>query len=191
MLLSEQLKEKLRNEFMPIPSLKIYSNADTLNLKISFLKSLSKGIRGTCSMILDFMECRVNTQEEKENYMIVYASQQQMADELGLSREWISNCISRMVENENCIFTKVRQGLNKANYYIMQKKKEMVEILKQIFKAQQEEAKAKNGEKQDNQKKEYKKYARKESKFNDFEQRDYIKEYGSFDELEKKLLGLG
>ncbi|WP_243186785.1 hypothetical protein [Clostridium muellerianum] len=161
MLLSEQLKEQLRNEFMPIPSLKIYSNADTLNLKIRFLKSLSNGIRGTCSMILDFMECRVNTQEESVNYMICYASQQQIADELGLTREWVSHCINRMIEKENCIFTKVRQGLNKSNYYILQKKKEMVHLLKQIFQAQQLELKTKNEEKQDKQKKEYKKYYKK------------------------------
>ncbi|NMM62355.1 hypothetical protein HBE96_06565 [Clostridium sp. P21] len=30
----------------------------------------------------------------------------------------------------------------------------------------------------------------KKSLFNDFQQRDYVKEYGGFDELEKKLLGL-
>jgi biotin operon repressor len=137
------------------------------------------------------MECRVNTDEKNDNYMLVYASQQQIADELGFTREWISHCINRMSEKESCIFTKVRQGLNKANYYIMQKKKEMVDLLKQIFKAQQEEAKAKNSEKQDNQKKEYKKYSKKESTFNDFDQRDYVEEYGSFDELEKKLIGLG
>lgn len=184
MLLSEQLKRQLRNEFMPIKSLKVYSNADALNLKITFLKSLSKGIRGTCSMILDFMECRVNTQEEKDNYMIVYASQQQIADELGFSREWISNCINRMAERENCIFTKVRQGLNKANYYIMKKKKEMVDLLKQIFQAQQEEAKTKNEEKRQTQKKEYKKYFKKESTFNNFQQRTY-----DFEKLEKQLLG--
>jgi hypothetical protein len=40
MLISEQLKEKLRNEFMPIKSLKVFSNTDALNLKISFLQSL-------------------------------------------------------------------------------------------------------------------------------------------------------
>lgn len=81
MLMSEHLKEKLRNEFMPIKTLKIYSNADALNLKIAFLKSLSKGIRGTCSRILDFFEARVNTDDTKDNYMICYASQQQIADE--------------------------------------------------------------------------------------------------------------
>lgn len=92
-----------------------------------------------------------------------------------------------MAEKGNCIFTKVRQGLNKANYYIMQNKKELVDLLKQIFKAQQEELKAKNQEKQDKQKKEYKKYPKKESTFNDFDQRDYSKE--QLDDLEKKLLG--
>jgi hypothetical protein len=137
------------------------------------------------------MECRVNTDEKNDSYMICYASQQQMADELGFTKEWVSHCINRMSDKENCIFTKIRQGLNKANFYIMEKKKEMVELLKQIFQAQQEESQAKNAEKQQNQKKDYKKYNRKESTFNDFQQRDYIKEYGSFDELEKKLLGLG
>jgi biotin operon repressor len=184
MLLSEQLKGQLRNEFMPIKSLKVYSNADALNIKITFLKSLSKGIRGTCSMILDFMEARVNTQEESDNYMIVYASQQQIADELGFTREWISHCINRMAARENCIFTKIRQGLNKSNYYIMKKKKEMVDLLKQIFQAQQEEAKVKNAEKQQTQKKEYKKYSKKESTFNNFQQRTY-----DFEKLEKQLLG--
>lgn len=122
MLMSEQLKEKLRNEFMPIKTLKIFSNADALNLKMSFLNSLSKGIRGTCSRILDFFEARVNTDDTKDNYMICYASQQQIAEELKLSREWVSHCINKMSEKENCIFTKIRQGLNKANYYIMGKK---------------------------------------------------------------------
>lgn len=188
MLLSEQLKEQLRSEFMPIKSLKIYSNADALNIKIAFLKSLSKGIRGTCSMILDFMEARVNTQEEKESYMICYASQQQIADELGLTREWVSHCINRMSKQKNCIFTKVRQGLNKANYYIMQTKKEMVDLLKKIFQAQQEETKVKNNDKQQQQKKEYKNsYSNGNSKvgtFNNFPQRNY-----DFEELERKLLG--
>lgn len=87
MLMSEQLKEKLREQFMPIKSLKVYSNADVLNLKISFLQNLPKGIRGTCSMILDFFECRVNTEESKDNYMIVYASQSEIGDTLGFTRE--------------------------------------------------------------------------------------------------------
>lgn len=182
MLVSEQLKEKLRSQFMPIKTLKIYSNANTLNLKIAFLKSLPKGIRGTCGMILDFMECRVNTDKKNSNYMICYASQQQIADELGFSREWISHCINRMTEKENCIFTKTRQGLNKCNYYIMKKKKEMLELLKQIFQAQQEELKARNAEKQDKQKKNYKKY--NNSNFNNFKQREY-----DFKELERQLLG--
>lgn len=185
MLLSEQLKEQIRNRFMPIKSLKIYSNADALNLKIAFLKSLSKGIRGTCSMILDFFECRVNTEENSSNYMIVYASQQQIADELGLTREWVSHCINRMAEKENCIFTKIRQGLNKANLYILKKKKEMLELLKQIFQAQQEETKAKNTEKQWNNKKEYKNYAKEKlNVFNNFPQRTY-----DFEKLEEQLSG--
>ncbi|KZL88794.1 hypothetical protein [Clostridium magnum] len=185
MLLSEQLKEKLRNEFMPIKSLKIFSNGDTLNLKIAFLKTLPKGIRGTCSMILDFFECRVNTKEAKDNYMIVYASQQEIADTLGFTREYISHCINRMSETPNCIFTKVRQGLNKANYYIMEKKKELVNLLKQIYKAQQKEAQVKNQEKQQRQKKEYNK--QKVSMFNSFKQREYSKE--DLKNIEYALLG--
>lgn len=39
-----------------------------------------------------------------------------------------------MSESRMCPFVKIRQGLNKANYYIMQKKKEVVELLKQIYK---------------------------------------------------------
>ncbi|OAA84706.1 hypothetical protein [Clostridium ljungdahlii] len=144
MLLSQKLKEQLRKEFMPLKNLKIFSNASALNIKINFLKSLPKGIRGTCSMILDFMECRVNTDDNNSNYMIVYASQKEIANELGYTREYMSHCISRMSESSLCPFVKVRQGLNKANYYIMQKKKEMLELLKQIFQAQQEELKAKN-----------------------------------------------
>jgi hypothetical protein len=185
MLLSEQLKEKLRNEFMPIKTLKVFSNADALNLKISFLQSLDKGIRGTCSMILDFMECRVNTEETNSNYMICYASQQEIGDTLGFTREYISSCISRMAESSLCPFTKIRQGLNKANFYILHKKKEMVELLKQIFKAQQEEAQTKNEDKQQSQKKEYNK--EKVSTFNSFKQRDYCKE--DLKNIEYALLG--
>lgn len=186
MLLSENLKQELRERFMPIKSIKVFSNADALNIKIDFLKSLSKGIRGTCSMILDFFECRVNTEESKDNYMIVYASQSEIGNELGFTREYISHCINRMSESPNCVFTKVRQGLNKANYYIMNKKKELVDLLKKIFKAQQEEANAKNQEKQQKQKKQYDK--EKSSTFNNFEGRSYTTE--ELDNLEKKLLGL-
>ncbi|NMM61156.1 hypothetical protein HBE96_00245 [Clostridium sp. P21] len=187
MLMSEQLKEQLRKEFMPIKSLKVYSNANAVNSKISFIKSLDKGIRGVCSMILDFFEARVNTDDTKDNYMIVYASQKEIADEFGFTREYISHCINRMVENTICPFVKVRQGLNKSNYYIMKKKKEMIDLLKKIFQAQQEELKVKNEEKQDRQKKEYKNNyssSNKVSTFNNFKQRTY-----DFEELERKLLG--
>ncbi|AKA71944.1 hypothetical protein [Clostridium scatologenes] len=185
MLLSEQLKEKLRKEFMPLKNLKIFSNANAINSKIAFIKSLDKGIRGTCSMILDFFECRVNTDGSKDNYMIVYASQSNIADELGFTREYISHCINRMAESSICPFIKVRQGLNKSNYYIMETKKKLVNLLKQIFHAQQEELKAKNQEKQQQKKKEYKKSNSNEkfSTFNNFEQRTY-----DFEDLEKKLL---
>lgn len=182
MLMSEKLKQELREKFMPIKSLKVFSNADALNLKISFLKSLPKGIRGTCSMILDFLECRVNTEESKDNYMIVYASQSEIGATLGFTREYISHCINRMAESPICPFTKVRQGLNKPNYYIMQKKKELIELLKQIFQAQQEESKAKSADKQQNENKKYNK--ERFSKFNSFPQRTY-----DFDKLERQLLG--
>lgn len=187
MLLSENLKEKLRKEFMPIKSLKVFSNADALNLKISFLKSLPKGIRGTCSMILDFFECRVNTDESKDNYMIVYASQQEIGDTLSYTREYISHCINRMSESSLCPFIKVRQGLNRSNYYYMRKKKEMVELLKQIFQAQQEEAKAKSSEKQHNESKKYNYNKEKVGIFNNYRQRDYSKE--DLKNIEYALLG--
>lgn len=183
MLMSEQL----RKEFMPIKSLKVYSNANAVNSKISFIKSLDKGIRGVCSMILDFFEARVNTDDTKDNYMIVYASQKEIADEFGFTREYVSHCINRMVESSLCPFVKIRQGLNKANYYIMQTKKEMVDLLKKIFQAQQEELRTKNEVKQDRQKKEYKSNYnsnKKVSAFNSFPQRTY-----DFEKLEKQLLG--
>lgn len=185
MLISENLKQQLRQNFMPIKSLKVFSNADALNLKISFLQSLDKGIRGTCSMILDFFECRVNTDESKDNYMISYASQREIGSVLGYTREYISHCINRMSESPICPFVKVRQGLNKANYYVMEKKKEMVELLKQIFQAQQEESKVKNTEKQRGQKKQYNKSS--SSTFNSFKQRDYSKE--DLKNIEYALLG--
>lgn len=185
MLLSEQLKEKLRDEFMPLKNIKVFSNAFPVNIKIAFLKSLPKGIMGACGLILDFFEGRVNTDITQNNYMIVYASQKEIADEFRFTREYISHCINRMVESPLCPFIKIRQGLNKANYYIMAKKKELVDLLKQIYKAQQEEAKIKNEEKQDKQKKEYRKYSNgKTSTFNNFKQRTY-----DFDLLEKQLLG--
>lgn len=87
-----------------LKKLKIFSNADALNLKISFLKSLDKGIRGTRSMILDFFECRVNTDEYKDNYMIVYASQSEIGNILGFTREYISHCINRMSKSPKCPF---------------------------------------------------------------------------------------
>lgn len=74
MLISENLKQELRDKFMHLKTLKIYSNYVSVNLKVDFMKSLPEGIRDTCSMILDFVECRVNTEEAKDNYMIVYAS---------------------------------------------------------------------------------------------------------------------
>jgi hypothetical protein len=43
MLLSEQLKEKLRNEFMPIKNLKIYSNAICIKSENILLKIALKG----------------------------------------------------------------------------------------------------------------------------------------------------
>lgn len=188
MLLSEQLKEKLRNQFMPIKTLKIFSNGEALNSKINFLQSLDKGIRGVCSMILDMFSCRVNTEESKDNYMVVYASQQEIADTLGFTREYISHCISRMSENPLCPFTKVRQGLNKANYYIMQKKKELVELLKQIFNAQQEEIKIKKQESKQGLNKPHNNYKKgKTSSFNDFKGRDYSKE--DLEAIKRKLLG--
>lgn len=144
----EELKSKLKNEHMPLLNLKVFSNAYGVNFKIDFINSLEKGIRGTCSRILDFFEARVNTDMNDKKYMIIYASQQEIANTLNLSREYISYCINRMVESNLCVFTKVRQGLNKSNYYIMQKKKELVEILKEIFKLQQEEKVIKNQEKQ-------------------------------------------
>ncbi|MFL0198784.1 hypothetical protein ACJDU8_24990 [Clostridium sp. WILCCON 0269] len=90
MLLSEQLKERLRNEFMPLKNLKIFSNAFPVNIKIALLKSLPKGIMGTCGLILDFFEGRVNTDITQENYMIVYVSQAEIAKEFRFSREYIS-----------------------------------------------------------------------------------------------------
>jgi hypothetical protein len=57
----------LRKEFMPIKSLKV------------------------CSMILDFFEARVNTEETKDNYIIVYASPSEIAYMLGFTREYISS----------------------------------------------------------------------------------------------------
>lgn len=188
MLMSEQLKQELRERFMPIKSLKVFSNGDALNLKIAFLKTLPKGIRGTCSMILDFFECRVNTEETKDNYMIVYASQSEIGNELGFTREYISYCINRMSESRICPFVKIRQGLNKANYYIMQKKKELVDLLKQIYKAQQEELGVKNIEKQQKEKKQYNNYRKERiSTFNSFKQRDYSKE--DLKNIEYALLG--
>jgi hypothetical protein len=79
-----------------------------------------------------------------------------------------------MVESSLCPFIKVRQGLNKANYYIMQTKKEMVDLLKKIFKVQKEEAKAKVDEKQGQEKKPYRSYSNERiSTFNNFKQRTY------------------
>lgn len=82
-----------------------------------------------------------------------------------------------MAESLLCPFVKIRQGLNKANYYIMQNKKEIVELLKQIFKAQQEESQSNNREKQQKEKKQYNN-CKKERSFtlNSFKQRDYGKE---------------
>jgi RPA family protein len=90
-----------------------------------------------------------------------------------------------MAESSLCPFVKVRQGLNKANYYIMQTKKELVEILKQIFEAQQEENKAKNEDKKQSQKKDYK--SKSNSNFNNFNQRPYSKE--DLKSIQWKLLG--
>lgn len=188
MLLSEQLKEKLRNEFMPIKTLKVYTNSVAINSKLQFIRSLDKGIRGVCSMILDFFEARCGNEESKQdNYMVVYASQSEMGSVLGYTREYISRCINRMSESPICPFVKIRQGLNKANYYIMQKKKEMVELLKQIFQAQQQEAQVKNEEKQ-TEKKQYNNYKKeKVSTFNDFKGRNYSKE--DLNDMKYKLLG--
>ncbi|MFL0198815.1 hypothetical protein ACJDU8_25170, partial [Clostridium sp. WILCCON 0269] len=172
-------------EFMPLKNLKIFSNAFPVNIKIAFLKSLPKGIMGACGLILDFFEGRVNTDINEKNYMIVYISQAEIAKEFRFSREYISHCINRMAESPICPFVKVRQGLNKAKYYIMQKKKELVYLLKQIYQAQQKEAKAKNIEKQDKQKRKYGKNNKgKISTFNNFKPREY-----DFEKLERQLLG--
>lgn len=135
----EILKQQLREKYMPVKSLKVFSNGYAVNSKLEFIKSLDKGVRGVCSQILDFFEARVNTDIEKESYMIVYASQQQIADQLGYTREYISTCISSMCSMVNCPFKKVRQGLNKANYYIMETKKELIELLQNIYSAENKE----------------------------------------------------
>jgi hypothetical protein len=185
MLLSEKLKNILNENHAKIKTMKIFSNAVGVNDKIAFLLTLDKGIRGTCGLILDMFEGHVNTDEKSDNYMIVYASQATVAKELSLTREYVSHCINQMAKNELCPFTKIRRGLNLCNQYIMTAKKKLVELLKEIYKAQEEERKAKN---QENKAKEKKQWFGKKDKvdnFNNFEQREY-----DWDDLEKKLRGL-
>lgn len=83
--IKRKTKGKAKKWIYPIKTLKVYSNT-----KIAFLQSLDKGIRGVCSMILDLFEARCRNEESKQdNYMIVYASQSEIADTLGFTREYI------------------------------------------------------------------------------------------------------
>jgi hypothetical protein len=184
MLTSEKLKNILSENHQKIKTMKVFSNAVAVNDKLAFINTLDKGIRGTCNLILDAFEGHVNTDENSDNYMQVYASQATIATELGFTREYISHCINRMAESELCPFVKIRRGLNMVNQYIMTAKKKLVELLKEIYKAQQEELQAKNQENKNKEKKQW--FGRKDKvdNFNNFEQRYY-----DFDALEKKLLG--
>lgn len=134
----QELMNELKNKFQKNERLKIYSKNIAINNKLDFLKKVDKGIRATCSLILDFFEARVNTNSEAKEYMLVYASQLEMSQELGYSREHISKCISIMCRVFGCPFKKVRQGLGKANYYIMEEKKELMELLEQISEIKKE-----------------------------------------------------
>jgi hypothetical protein len=183
MLKSLELKNLLNENHAKIKTMKVFSNAVAINDKIAFINSLDKGIRGVCSLILDAFEGHVNTDEKNSNYMMLYASQATIASELDLSREYVCHCINRMAETVLCPFTKIRQGLNQCNIYVMVGKKNLVELLKQIYAAQQEE---KNEKSKESQVKEKKQWFKKKEKgtFNDYPQREY-----DFDELEKNLLG--
>ena len=184
MLQSEKLKNILSEKHAKIKTMKVFSNAVGINDKIAFINSLPKGIRGTCSLILDAFEAHVNTDEKNNNYMMVYASQATISKELELSREYVCHCINRMAESILCPFIKIRQGLNLCNYYVMTAKKKLVELLKQIYKAQEEEREDKNKENQGKEKKQWFRKKEKTGGFNDYEQRSY-----DFEELEKQLLG--
>ena len=187
----DNLNKQLKDEHSQTDRLKTFSNAFNNNDIETFINSLPNGIKGTCARIFIHWEGKVlaNKSEVDKDYMVVYESQQQTATALNLTREYICHCINIMAKAPNCIFEKIRQGLNKANYYILTGKKNLQILLNRINEIKEEVKKTireieNEGKDRTVPKRSWTNKFEKIDTFNNYDQRSY-----DYNELEKNLLG--